>query len=78
MHAVLAVQLRVKILFPANLLRVEEHCGTLRAGRNVAKVFNDNHDRRFLIDLAFFQTLLLIRNVCIPNILCCHIRRADW
>lgn len=59
MHAVFAVQLRVKFLFAANLLRVEEHCGTPRSGQNAAKVFNDNHDGRLLIYLSFCQIMLL-------------------
>jgi len=57
MHAVFAVQLRVKFLFAANLLCVEEDCRTPRSGRNAAEVFNDNHDGRLLIYLSFCQIM---------------------
>ena len=59
MYTVLAVELRVELLFPADPFAVKEYRRTLGAGRNVAQVIDHDHDRGFLIHLSFRQLWLL-------------------
>ena len=78
MHAILAVQLRVELLFPTNLFTVEEYGGALGARPNVTEMFNDDHDCRLLIDLAFFQLLLPVPGSCIAESRGLFQQRVDW
>jgi len=52
MHAVFAVELRVELFLAIDPVLIEEHRRALRPRCDVAEVFDDNHDRRFLIHLA--------------------------
>lgn len=52
MHAVLAIELRVELFLAVDPVLIEEHRRALRPWCDVAEVFDDNHDRRFLIHLA--------------------------
>lgn len=51
-NAVLAVEFGVKFALALNSLVVEEDGRALGAGLNIAEVFNDDHNRRLLIDLS--------------------------
>lgn len=57
MHTILTVELCVEIFFASDPVLVKEDSGTLRASRYAPKLFDDNHDRRFLVNFSSFQLL---------------------
>ena len=61
MHTVLAVEPRVKLLLPTNFLRVEKDGRAPGTRLDVPKVFDDDHDRRFLIDFSHCLPTIRLR-----------------
>ena len=57
-NAVLAVQSCVELFLGSDLVLVKKHGGTFLSGLNVTKMFDDDHDRRFIIQFSVCHQLL--------------------